>query len=65
MEGRTVIVVAHRLSTAARADRIAVIDEGRLAELGSHDELVALGGRYAALYTAWSSHHATAQPEVA
>ena len=65
MEGRTTIVVAHRLSTAARADRIAVIDEGRLAELGSHDELVALGGRYAALYAAWSSHHATPQPEVA
>jgi ATP-binding cassette subfamily B protein len=65
MEGRTTVVVAHRLSTAARADRIAVIDEGRLAELGSHDELVALGGRYAALYTAWSSHHAAAQPEVA
>jgi ATP-binding cassette subfamily B protein len=63
MEGRTVIVVAHRLSTAARADRIAVIDEGLLAELGSHDELVARGGRYAALYGAWSSHHA--QPEVA
>ena len=63
MEGRTVIVVAHRLSTAARADRIAVIDEGRLAELGTHDELVAQGGRYAALYGAWSSHHA--QPEVA
>jgi ATP-binding cassette subfamily B protein len=57
MEGRTVIVVAHRLSTAARADRIAVIDEGHLAELGSHVELVALGGRYAALYRAWSSHH--------
>jgi ATP-binding cassette, subfamily B, bacterial len=63
MEGRTVIVVAHRLSTAARADRIAVIDEGRLAELGSHEELVARGGRYAALYDAWSSHHV--QPEVA
>jgi ATP-binding cassette subfamily B protein len=63
MEGRTVIVVAHRLSTAARADRIAVIDEGRLAELGRHDELVARGGRYAALYEAWSSHHA--EPEVA
>ncbi len=57
MEGRTVIVVAHRLSTAARADRIAVIDEGRLTELGSHAELVALDGRYAALYRAWSSHH--------
>jgi ATP-binding cassette, subfamily B, bacterial len=63
MEGRTVIVVAHRLSTAARADRIAVIDEGRLAELGTHDDLVARGGRYTALYGAWSSHHA--EPEVA
>jgi ATP-binding cassette subfamily B protein len=63
MEGRTVIVVAHRLSTAARADRIAVVDEGRLAELGTHDELVARGGRYAALYGAWSSHHV--EPEVA
>jgi ATP-binding cassette subfamily B protein len=57
MEGRTVIVVAHRLSTAARADRIAVVDEGRLVEIGSHAELVARDGRYAALYRAWSSHH--------
>jgi ATP-binding cassette subfamily B protein len=63
MEGRTVVVVAHRLSTAARADRIAVVDDGRLAELGTHDELVARGGRYAALYGAWSSHHV--EPEVA
>jgi ATP-binding cassette, subfamily B, bacterial len=50
---RTVIVIAHRLTTAARCDRIAVVDEGRLAELGTHDELVALGGRYATLYAAW------------
>src|SRR4029078_7498189 len=56
MEGRTVIVVAHRLSTAARADRIAVIDEGRLAELGSHDEIVALRGAYAALYNDSCAH---------
>ncbi|NDB06750.1 MAG: ABC transporter ATP-binding protein, partial [Acidimicrobiia bacterium] len=48
MTGRTVIVVAHRLSTVRRADRIAVVDHGALAELGTHDELVALGGRYAA-----------------
>ncbi|HEY1737141.1 MAG TPA: ABC transporter ATP-binding protein, partial [Acidimicrobiia bacterium] len=60
MSGRTVIVVAHRLSTAARADRIAVIDAGGLAELGTHDELVARGGRYAALYAAWQTHHAPA-----
>ena len=53
MTGRTTIVVAHRLSTIRRADRIAVVDHGRLAELGTHDELVALGGRYAALASAW------------
>jgi ATP-binding cassette subfamily B protein len=57
MQGRTVIVVAHRLSTAARADRIAVIDDGRLAELGTHEELLAREGRYASLYAAWMAHH--------
>ena len=54
MEGRSVIVVAHRLSTVRRADRIAVVDRGRLAEVGTHDELVAHGGRYAALAEAWA-----------
>lgn len=58
MGGRTVVVVAHRLSTAARADRVAVVDGGGLAEVGTHADLVARGGRYAALYAAWQTHHA-------
>lgn len=52
-EGRTVVVICHRLSTAERADRIGVVDHGRLVELGDHDELVAQRGRYAALYETW------------
>ena len=54
MEGRTVIVIAHRLSTAERGDRVGVVADGRLLELGTHDELVAQGGRYAALFATWS-----------
>jgi ATP-binding cassette subfamily B protein len=54
MDGRTTIVIAHRLSTAARADRVGVVADGRLLELGPHDELVARGGRYTALYSAWT-----------
>lgn len=53
MIGRTVIVVAHRLSTVQRADHIAVIDAARIAEYGTHAELLAVGGRYAALAHAW------------
>lgn len=53
LEGRTVIAIAHRLHTAHDADRIAVMAEGGIAELGSHEELVAAGGRYAALWAAW------------
>jgi ATP-binding cassette, subfamily C, bacterial len=53
LEGRTVIAVAHRLHTAHDADRVAVMEDGRVTELGTHDELVAAGGAYAALWHTW------------
>jgi len=54
MRGRTVVVIAHRLSTAERADRVAVILDGRLAQLGTHDELLRTVGPYRDLYASWS-----------
>lgn len=55
LKGRTVIAIAHRLHTAHDADRVAVMEEGRLTELGTHDALVAANGVYAALWRSWHS----------
>ncbi|GAA2493822.1 ABC transporter ATP-binding protein [Terrabacter carboxydivorans] len=55
LTGRTVVAIAHRLHTAHDADRIAVVIDGQVAELGSHDELVVRDGEYAALWRAWTS----------
>jgi ATP-binding cassette subfamily B protein len=54
MEGRTVVVIAHRLSTAERADRVGVVSGGCLAEIGTHADLIADEGHYAALFETWS-----------
>ena len=59
MAGRTVIVVAHRLSTVQRADHIAVIADAQVAEYGTHEELIAKGGRYSALAAAWQKSQIT------
>jgi ABC-type multidrug transport system fused ATPase/permease subunit len=59
--GRTTIAIAHRLSTAARADRVLVLDRGRLVGDGSHAELLAAGGVYARMYDAWISATAAVQ----
>jgi ATP-binding cassette subfamily B protein len=55
LQQRTAVLIAHRLSTAMRADRIVVVGDGRLLEQGSHDELVALGANYAEMYATWIS----------
>jgi len=57
LEGRTALIIAHRLATARRADRIATVHEGRIVEIGTHDELVAESGRYAKMFAAWSAHY--------
>lgn len=53
LEGRTVIAIAHRLHTAHDADRVAVVADGRITELGRHEDLIAAGGAYAALWSSW------------
>ena len=53
LRGRTVVAIAHRLHTAHDADRVCVVIDGQIAELGTHDELVALNGEYASLWSSW------------
>ncbi|QUQ65583.1 ABC transporter ATP-binding protein [Kutzneria sp. CA-103260] len=57
LRGRTVIAIAHRLQTAHDADRVAVLDAGRLIEIGTHDDLVAAGGVYGKLWRSWHGDH--------
>ena len=61
-EGRTTLLIAHRLQSAARADRIVVLDGGRVVEVGPPEELLAAGGRYAAL---WSTYVGAGPDEAA
>ncbi len=56
IQGRAALVIAHRLSQAAAADRVVVLEAGRIVEIGSHDQLVAAGGAYAQLWQAWSEN---------
>lgn len=57
LDGRTVIAIAHRLFSAHDADRVAVVEDGVISEFGSHDELIAAGGSYAALWDSWNGKH--------
>jgi len=55
LEGRTAIIIAHRMATAQRADRIGVVDDGRIVEIGTHKELIFQKGRYAAMFETWAA----------
>jgi ATP-binding cassette subfamily B protein len=56
LQARTAVLIAHRLTTAMKADRIVVVDEGRIVEMGTHDQLLGHRGRYAEMYATWISH---------
>ncbi|GAA2870680.1 multidrug ABC transporter ATP-binding protein [Actinoplanes cyaneus] len=65
VHGRTVVAIAHRLFSAHDADRVAVVEDGRITELGSHDELVAANGSYAALWRSWQGEAPEKPPDMA
>ena len=64
VDGRTVVAIAHRLHTAHDADRVAVVEDGLVRELGSHDELIARDGSYAALWRSWRDEGSAAPPQL-
>lgn len=61
LQGRTSILIAHRLSTAMKSDRIVVVDRGRIVEQGSPQELLTRGGRFSAMYGTWTEHATSAE----
>ena len=61
-QGRTTLLIAHRLQSAARADRIVMLEAGRVVEVGPHDELVARGGPYASLWASYLGEEAATAP---
>ncbi len=65
VQGRTVVAIAHRLHTAHDADRVAVVEDGNITEIGTHDELVAANGAYAALWRSWRDEPEPAQSPLA